>query len=139
VQDIETNVGRQNSDQHHRWKRQAYAGEGSRWLKRILTWRVDRFPLQAKLTPRQVDETVREAFRLWAKVTGLIFVHAAAGGGEPDISVRFYSYRHGDINVFDGPGGMLAHAYYPIFGGDVHIDDSENWTLHSYEVKLLFK
>jgi len=48
----------------------------------------------------------------------------------------------GDIRVgaihFDGPSGVLAHAYQPgtaaIFsngtlGGDVHLDNDENWTL----------
>ena len=26
----------------------------------------------------------------------------------------------------------MAHAYFPIFGGNVHFDDSEFWTINSY-------
>ena len=61
----------------------------------------------------------------------------ASGSAEPDISIRFASYQHGDGDAFDGPGGTLAHAYFPDFGGDVHIDDSEDWTLYSYQVLLI--
>ena len=41
---------------------------------------------------------------------------------------------HGDGDSFDGPGGILAHSYYPIYGGDVHFDLDERWVTQSHHV-----
>jgi matrix metalloproteinase-14 (membrane-inserted) len=97
---------------------------------------VDRYPVRARLTASQVDDTFTEAFSLWAGVTSLVFVHETDRSQEVDISIQFASYQHGDADGFDGPGGTLAHAYFPQFGGDIHVDDSENWTVHSYKVRV---
>ena len=67
-----------------------------------------------------------KAFSYWSSVTNIQFFEKTTG--EVDIPIDFVTFSHGDGDPFDGRGGTLAHAYYPETG-DIHIDDSEDWTL----------
>merc|ERR1719385_221813 len=68
---------------------------------------------------------------MWQEATGLTFERKDSGSVH--IEIRFESYEHGDGDPFDGPGGTLAHAFFPQYGGDVHMDDTERWAINTYD------
>ncbi|XP_053556496.1 stromelysin-3 [Bombina bombina] len=100
---------------------------GGRWDKTNLTYRIIRFPWQ--LNKAKVQQTLAEAFRVWSEVTPLVFTEVYEG--RADITIDFTRYWHGDNLPFDGPGGILAHAFFPKTHreGDVHFDYDEAWTI----------
>ena len=114
--------------------------EGSEWYKNALTYKVTKYPSKVSLTPEEVDGEIRAAMDKWEKVSNLK-LHKN-DSGNVDIDISFVKWNHGDDDPFDGPGGTFAHAFFPSFhylGGDVHMDDTEDWTLNTTKgVNLLF-
>ncbi|CAH1130895.1 unnamed protein product [Ceutorhynchus assimilis] len=111
-----------------------YALQGSRWKVKNLSYKVSKYP--PKLKRKDVDAEVQRAFNVWADYTDLTFT---AKSGQVHIEIRFESGEHGDGDPFDGPGGTLAHAYFPVFGGDAHFDATESWSINSYRGTNLFQ
>ena len=70
-----------------------------------------------------MDDEIKKAFEIWSKHSDLTFERKSTGSVH--IEVRFEKKEHGDGDPFDGPGGTLAHAFFPIYGGDAHFDDQE--------------
>merc|ERR1719187_638810 len=112
-------------------RRKRYVLQGSRWRVSELTYRVTKYPSTTRLKKSEVDRTIKEAFAMWETATDLKFELKASGSVH--IEIRFEKFEHGDGDPFDGPGGTLAHAYFPQFGGDVHVDDTEFWTIESFK------
>lgn len=126
VRDLE-----QSADVEFGEKSGAYVLQGSRWQKKHLTYRILKYPIPGRVSNAEVDQAVKEAFEMWQAVTELTF--SRRNSGRVDIEIRFDRYEHGDGDPFDGPGGTLAHAYFPQFGGDMHVDDSEHWSVQSFK------
>ncbi|KAM5181756.1 stromelysin-1-like [Mantella aurantiaca] len=99
-----------------------------KWEKTTLTYRIVNYT--PDITKLEVDYAVAQALRIWSEVTTLKFLQVSSG--EADIMISFGSKAHGDFFPFDGPLGVLAHAFAPSegIGGDAHFDEDENWTLN---------
>ena len=104
-----------------------YAIQGSRWKSKELSYKIKKYP--RGLSKEQVDKTIERAFKIWEKATPLKFNKKKSGA--VDIEISFESGRHGDEDPFDGPGGTLGHAFFPMFGGDIHLDADEDWSVNS--------
>ncbi|XP_062290916.1 stromelysin-3-like [Scomber scombrus] len=100
---------------------------GGRWEKNHLTYKIERFPWQ--MSEDKVRRILQEGFAVWSAVTPLRF--SEVNNEKADILIDFNRYWHGDDLPFDGPGGILAHAYFPRTHrqGEVHFDYDEDWTV----------
>ncbi|KAJ9601220.1 hypothetical protein L9F63_000615, partial [Diploptera punctata] len=119
VQDI---VGRGGDSRTKR-----YALQGSRWRVKQLTYKITKYP--RSLPASEVDMEIHRALGVWGAVIPLNFTRKTKGSVH--IEIRFEKGEHGDGDPFDGPGGTLAHAFYPFKGGDAHFDETETWTIGS--------
>ncbi|KOB78388.1 Matrix metalloproteinase variant 1, partial [Operophtera brumata] len=112
-----------------------YALQGSRWRVKNLTYKISKYP--SRLVPAEVDNELAKAFNVWSDYTDLTFTQKRSG--QVHIEIRFEKGEHGDGDPFDGPGGTLAHAYFPVYGGDAHFDDAEVWSINSRRGTNLFQ
>ncbi|CAI5795058.1 metalloproteinase-28 [Podarcis lilfordi] len=118
-----------------RRRRKRFSHQSGKWYKRHLTYRVVNWPRY--LPEHQVRQAVKAAFELWSNVSSLVFWEAA--GDPADIRLTFFHGDHNDgvDNAFDGPGGALAHAFFPR-RGEAHFDNDERWSLDSGKGRNLF-
>ncbi|KAM8899313.1 collagenase 3-like isoform 2-T2 [Spinachia spinachia] len=112
-----------------------FGGE-PKWDRNTLTYRIENYT--PDMSPSEVDESIKKALQVWAKVTPLRFTRIYSGIA--DIMISFVRGSHGDFSAFDGPGRTLAHAYAPGsgLGGDAHFDEDENFTFRSNRGVVLF-
>ncbi|XP_041532398.1 matrix metalloproteinase-25 [Microtus oregoni] len=117
-------------------RRRRYALSGSVWKKRTLTWSIQSFPQSSQLSQSTVRTLMSYALAVWAVESGLTFQEVDSQHQEPDILIHFSRSYHQDSYPFDGPGGTLAHAFFPgehPISGDTHFDDEETWTFGSQD------
>ena len=110
-------------------------GTGSRWTKDTIMWKISKYPFDTNLKKSEIKDQIKKAFDVWEKHTGLKFQENPSGSAHIDI--RFEKREHGTFSIlcvqltilkcfllklgdgdpFDGPGGTLAHAFFPQYGG----------------------
>ncbi|XP_075999466.1 matrix metalloproteinase-17-like, partial [Genypterus blacodes] len=105
----------------------------NKWDKRHLSWRVRTFPKESAVLGRDtVRALMHYALKVWSDIAPLNFHEVA--GSDADIQIDFTKADHNDGYPFDGPGGTVAHAFFPgerFTAGDTHFDDDEAWTFRS--------
>lgn len=109
-----------------------FVAQGSRWTTNKIRYGFDTYTPQ--LTEDEVRVAVAQAFALWSAASPPLTFTEVPLEDDPEIVIRFAPGNHGDGNDFDGPGNVLAHAYYPppaggTFAGDAHFDEAETWTV----------
>lgn len=102
--------------------------------------------LTQKMPAETVQTEVQRAMAEWSRVVLVNFTKGTKVDQPRQVDVLFARGEHGDGYPFDGPGKVLAHAFYPAppnpetIAGDLHLDDDENWqqggTLDLYSVVL---
>ncbi|NIG57934.1 matrix metalloproteinase-27 [Pontoporia blainvillei] len=105
-----------------------------KWKQTDLTYRIINYT--PDLSEAEVETALEKAFKLWSLVSPLNFTKTSQE--EADIKIAFLQGDHGDNSPFDGPNGILAHAFQPGpgIGGDVHFDAEETWTKTSRNYNL---
>ncbi|XP_075051245.1 matrix metalloproteinase-28 [Mixophyes fleayi] len=112
---------------HYTNKRKKRYTMKNKWYKRHLTYQIVNWPWY--LSQHQVRKAVKVAFQLWGNVSSLTFSEAVSDSA--DIRLAFFDGEHNDgaRHAFDGPGGALAHAFFPR-RGEAHFDNAEHWSLN---------
>ncbi len=91
--------------------------------------------MTGQLPAVQTETAIEQAMSHWAQVAQLTWVQSTNPTGPQTVNILFASGDHGDGYPFDGPGGVLAHTFYPAppnpepIAGDMHFDNSESWHL----------
>jgi hypothetical protein len=89
----------------------------------------------SQLTPSAAEAAIERAMAEWAKVVQVTWEQGTNPTAPKTVNILFATYAHGDGYPFDGPGGVLAHTFFPSppnpepIAGDMHFDDSETWKI----------
>jgi len=113
-----------------------YATMGTGWAPDAsgavdLQYFIESLPVNLDAATAQAQ--IVRAFSQWAKYVNVSFTQGGNADSARTIAILTASYAHGDGYPFDGPGGVLAHTFYPSppnaepLAGDMHFDASETW------------
>ncbi len=102
-------------------------GLGEASLKYVFSSVTNRLPADSAKTE------ILRAYTIWSKYVKVDFQPGTDPNGTHTLNILFASRAHGDGYPFDGPGGILAHTFYPSppnpepIAGDMHFDADERW------------
>jgi hypothetical protein len=105
------------------------AGRNAVWLNYFFS------QMSSRLAPPQAQAEILRAMAEWSNVVKVNWQPGTGASGARTVNVLFGTRSHGDNYPFDGPGGVLAHTFYPAppnpepIAGDMHLDDDENWNI----------
>lgn len=113
-----------------------FAVRGSGWEGASLSWvelsyhfRNTTLDLGQVLAESEVERGLFE----WSRYAAISWTRSSSPGLVRSLDISWVTGDHGDGSPFDGPGGVLAHAFYPSppnsepGAGDLHFDDAELW------------
>lgn len=100
------------------------------WDKPVLKWT---YVTPPGINPTHLHEILFSAFNYWSRGTHFRFAETTLDRNDSDITVTFARREHGDNRDFDGPGGVLGHAFFPWTSraGIVHLDQEEYWSYNN--------
>jgi len=69
--------------------------------------------ITSKLDSSQANQEILRALNAWTEYAPIKFVAGTSVAGTKAVNVQFVAKDHADGFPFDGPGGILAHTFYP--------------------------
>jgi len=93
--------------------------------------------LTGKVPAATVESEIERALNTWTANLNVTFSPSTVSSVARSVYIEFASGAHGDAYPFDGPGGILAHTFYPVpinaetIAGDMHFDADEAWKMGS--------
>jgi hypothetical protein len=91
--------------------------------------------ITSQLPPAAAQAEIQRAMAEWSRVVQVTWQPGKDANAKQTVNILFASGAHGDGFPFDGPGGVVAHTFYPAppnpepIAGDMHFDDSESWRI----------
>lgn len=87
----------------------------------------------ASFMPAGYLTSLQSAFAAWSSVANVTFLQVPDDGAAYNAATTSGDIRIGG-HVFDGPGSVLAHGYYPpnngfTAAGDIHFDIGDTWQI----------
>jgi hypothetical protein len=91
--------------------------------------------LTSQLPAPELEQEIQRAMAEWSKVVQVTWSPGTDANAAQTVNIFFATGAHGDPYPFGGPGGVLAHTFYPAppnpepIAGDMHFNDADTWKI----------